>query len=417
MALSAKVVSFLLSDAVVGTTQAITGVGFQPKALIFFSGGSVSATDLTVDTLNVRVGVGFGVSATKRCCITYFINDAAATMDTSCGIREDSIVAAIDGGAVVGLWDLVSLDADGFTIVVDDQSTTVASPRVHVLCLGGTDITNVEAKSFTKAAATGNQAVTGIGFQPDMLFFLTTGQLGPLPDLDGTARYSFGAARSSTEQVVLHAFSEDSTAASNVENYSRFDECVLGRINGTFANQRGSLVSLDADGFTINWLEGTTATPVLVLAIKGGSWKVGNSATAASLTTVVTSGYGFTPKGVMVLSNCATAVNAAGVLNVDMALSVGAADSPTSRGAHSNFEFDASGTSNVWQGIEYDEIYSNLTGGGGIVGLMDVQSLDADGVTFVMDDADPTARVFAYIGMGDSPAADVPSLSLLGVGV
>jgi hypothetical protein len=422
MALSAKVVSFLLSDDVVGTTQAITGVGFQPKALIFFSGGSVSATDLVTDTLNTRIGAGFASGATKRGCITYFVNDAEATMDTSCGIRGDAAFAVTDGADVfVGAWDLVSLDADGFTIVVDIDAATASATRVHVLCLGGDDITNVETNSFTKAAATGNQAVTGVGFQPDMVFFLTTGEAGPLPDSDSAARYSLGAARSSSQQVVLHAFSEDAIAASNTDRYSRFDECVLARINGTFANQRGSLVSLDADGFTINWLEGTTAIPVLYLAIKGGGWHIGNSATATSLTTVATSGYGFTPKGVMVLSHCRTAQNTAGVMAVDMTLSVGAADSPTSRGCHSNFEFDASGTSNIFQGISYDEVYQNLTGGGGMVGEMDLQSLDADGVTFVMDDADPTARVFGYIGFGDTPAAaggpTVNSLMLMGVGI
>jgi hypothetical protein len=52
---------------------------------------------------------------------------------------------------------------------------------------------------------------------------------------------------------------------------------------------------------------------------------------------------------------------------------------------------------------------------------MDVQSLDADGVTFVMDDADPTTRVFGYIGFGDTAVAGGPpgpnALMMMGIGL
>lgn len=402
MALQAKVVSFLLSDDVVGTTQAITGVGFTPKAVILFWGGNFSATDSTAQQ-NTRFGVGFGASATKRGCIGAWINDNEATMETACIIRGDQIVAVVDGtDSAVGRWDLVSMDGDGFTVIVDQDASTANSPRVFALCLGGTDITNVEVNSFTKAASTGNQAVTGVGFQPDMVFFLATGEAGPLPDSDNTARYSFGGGRSAAQQFVIAGFSEDGTGTSNTDRYSRADTCIMGRINGTFANQRGALVSLDADGFTIDWITGTAAIPVLYLAIKGGGWHVGNSATATSLTTIATSGYGFAPKAVLVLSHLATVLSDPNSHQDHLNLSVGAADSPTSRGVHATNEQDALGTSAAWNGVQFDEVYANLSGGAGLVGLMDVDTFDGDGVTFIMDDADPSARVFGYISCGDN---------------
>jgi hypothetical protein len=418
MALSAKVVSFLLTDDVVGTTQAITGVGFQPKAVILFWGGNQSATD-SVATQNSHFGMGFGVSSSERGCIAAWVNDNEGTTETACGIRNEQLVMTVDGtDLAVGRWDLVSMDVDGFTIIVDQDASTANSPRVHALCLGGADITNVKVGSFAKAGSTGNQAVTGVGFQPDMLFLLATGEASGFPDSDSAARYCFGAARSAAEQSVIFGYSEDAVGTSNTERYVRFDECVLVRANTGTVN-RGTFVSMDSDGFTINWNEGTATCAMLYLAIKGGGWKVGNDLTQTALTTTVTSGYGFTPRGVMVASHCATSQNATpGTPNAQMMISMGAANSPTSRGCQSTEEPDGLGTSDVWNGIMFDGVYQNLTGGAGMVGEMDVQSFDGDGVTFVMDDADPTQRVFWYIGMGDTPvAAEVPSLALLGVGV
>ncbi len=420
MALSAKVVSFLLSDDVVGTTQAITGVGFQPKAIIFWWGGNTSAVDSVVND-NSHFGAGFAESATERGCIGAWVNNNEATMETAVCIREDQIAATVDGtDLTVGRWDLVSMDADGFTVIVDQDASVANGPRVHALCLGGTDITNVDFGAFTKAGATGNQAVAGVGFQPDVVFFLTTGEGGPSPDSDSTARYSLGVARSAAEQMVLHGFSEDGLGESNTERYHNHSECVMGRINSSFAQQRGSLVSLDADGFTINWLAGTATLPVLYLALKGGGWKIGNTFTSTLLTTISVSGFGFAPKGVMVLSHCAVSASTPGTMQANMMLSVGAGDSPTSRRCQSDQEDDALATSSVWKGISFDEVYQNLTGGGGMVGEMDIQSFDADGITFVMDDADPSARTFGYVACGDTPAAGGPpgpnALMLLGVG-
>jgi hypothetical protein len=258
--------------------------------------------------------------------------------------------------------------------------------------------------------------VTGVGFKPDITFFFATGEAGPLPDNDYNARYGFGAAISAAKQGVNWTWAEDANANTNDQRYTRFDECMYIETNIS-AQQRATFVTQDSDGFTVNWLAGTAAVPILYLCIKGGSWHIGNSATLTSLASIATTGYGFAPNAVMVLSACTTAQSTAGTPNSDHCLSVGAGTSPSARVAQSNFEATALATSDAWFGIEYDEIYSNLSLPG-IAGLMDIQSMDADGVTFVMDDADPTTRVFWYIGMGDSPAGPPGpnALMMLGVG-
>lgn len=420
MALSTKVGTFLAVDGVAGTTQAITGVGFLPKAIIFWWSGSSSPTDDTQNGQDSRFGMGYAVSATDRGCHGSYIEDNVATTQTEVSIRSDACIvqSSAGGAAPEGLWDLQSMDADGFTIVVDLDPPAAASRRISYLAIGGADVSSVKGGNFTKAAATGNQAVTGVGFQPDITFFFATGEAGPLPaDNDFNARYGFGAAISAAKQGVLWSWAEDGNANTNDQRYSRFDECMYIE-NNVSAQQRATFVTQDSDGFTVNWLAGTTAVPILYLCIKGGSWHIGNSATLTSLASIATTGYGFAPKAVMVLSVGATAQQTAGTPASDHCLSVGAGTGAAARVAQSNYEQTALATSDAWFGIEYDEIYSNLSLPG-IAGLMDIQSMDADGVTFVMDDADPTTRVFWYIGMGDSPAGGPPgpnALMLLGVG-
>jgi hypothetical protein len=63
------------------------------------------------------------------------------------------------------------MDPDGFTI----RWTTneARADIIHYIALGGTDITNAVASDFTMTTGSGTQDVTGLGFQPDFLMFLS----------------------------------------------------------------------------------------------------------------------------------------------------------------------------------------------------------------------------------------------------
>lgn len=419
MALQAKVVTFLAVDGIVGTTQAITGVGFQPKAILFWTFGSNSAGNQTTNAQDARCSFGFAASPTLRGCTAWFIADNVATMDTSQATRADCCICSVAGAAITGRWDLQSFDSDGFTLIVDQDPPAGDNRRIVALCLGGTDIVNATTGQWNTPGATGNQDITGLGFQPDIVFFIADGEDGPLPVAHTFAAWCLGVAKSAAEQAVGWGEAQDASANSITSRYARYDECLL-FYDDTLSQHRATFVSMLSDGFRVNWLASPQAgQPIQYLAIKGGSYRIGNGLTATSLTTVVTSGYGFAPKAVLVSSPLATAVSAAGTPNANLNWSIGAADSPTSRAAHATNEQNGQATSDVWFSQLLDAIYSNISAGAGVVGIMDVQSFDSDGVTFVMDDADPTQRVFGYLGIGDSPAGGPPgpnALMLLGVG-
>jgi len=414
MALEAKVISLTPLDGLVGTLQAITGVGFQPKALIFFYGGSASVVNQDV-SVDAHAGFGFAVSPTKRGATGTYAEDNVSTMNTAVAIRNDCCLLQVAVGGVVtnGRWDLASMDADGFTLIVDEDPT-LAPRRVTVICLGGDDITDVDLGALASPAVPGNQDVSGLAFQPDIVFFAATGQAGPLPDDDTFARCCIGVGKDSAEQGVLWGSAEDATADSTTRSYAAVDACLFMRSNAGLG-QRAVFVQPNVDGFRLNWTHADTSLPVLFLAIKGGSWRVGNALTATSVSNIVQSGFGFAPKAVMVASHGLTTWNSALVESNDRARILGAADATTESG-HLTFEQNGRGTSNVFVGIRFDEILSTRSNSA-ILGRMGRLSLDADGITFNQTDADTAARRFWYVACGDQAQIGIASkMTLLGAG-
>src|SRR5207244_5441114 len=98
--------------------------------------------------------------------------------------------------------DFVSNNADGFTVNVVTADAT--SRRVFYLALGG--LTNAVVGNYqTPATTTGNQTITGLGFQPDLLMVLSYG--GPL---------SSSPAQSDTEEIFGFSKSASVTATSDI---------------------------------------------------------------------------------------------------------------------------------------------------------------------------------------------------------
>src|SRR3990172_11544300 len=156
-----KVGSFS-SNRVTGN-QAITGVGFQPKAVIFWhqrewSDGGNNAYDYCFGT---------ATSPTARWVSSSFqsdFNDEAFHKFTS-----TRCIWLINHGSLVYLAaDFVSMDSDGFTINITDTDGTART--IFYMAIGGADV-SAFAGNFNSNTATGSQAITGVGFQPKATLF------------------------------------------------------------------------------------------------------------------------------------------------------------------------------------------------------------------------------------------------------
>src|SRR3954447_23935804 len=109
-----------------GSSQAVTGVGFQPKVL-FIKGGSNVMQVGTVD-----------MGSTKMQNVT---------------------------GSTPATGKLSSYDADGFT-VASGATVNASGTTYHYLALGGTS--DIATGTYAGNAA-GPRAITGVGFSPNLL--------------------------------------------------------------------------------------------------------------------------------------------------------------------------------------------------------------------------------------------------------
>lgn len=400
MAISTKVgnISILTTD-VVGTEKS-ESIGFVPSFVIFWINGRANAID-TVGRANWRQGFGFATSATSRRFVCARSADAVAAAVTSSGLRDDACIGSVSNAeADAGRCDYDTI-ADGFKLIVD--TAWGADIQICYFAVGGTDISNVEIGTLTPTGtAPVNQSVTLSGaFQPDVVFFLSSNDT-VINTYAVDSSIGFGAAAGPNNEFVVYGGSNDTSATMTGGGYGTDAECIAqpSGAPGTLTN-RAEFVSMNSDGFTINWLERTTAKLVCYLAVKGGKWAVGNSLTQTDTTTgIALSGLGGTPKGIMVVSHCATE-NAQDVTAGDVEFSVGAGTSASARLATGGSDDMGVADSVVTIGIEYDEIYQNCDLAGATEGLMDISTVDTDGFTLIMDDADPTQNWFGYIMVGE----------------
>jgi hypothetical protein len=113
--------------------------------------------------------------------------------------------------------------------------------------------------TFTSSASTGNQSVTGLGFKPRFVqFSLLVGGAGH------TAYSASGAMDSNGNQWATSAQSSDATDGGVHATVSITNGCIK-----IYPTSQASYVSMDSDGFTINWNDvAFGATPIGYIAFE-----------------------------------------------------------------------------------------------------------------------------------------------------
>lgn len=274
-------------------SQGYTGIGFQPKALLLF-GGLLTANGTTPHATH---SMGFVASSSDRRYSCYVDKDNVTVTVARRRWSNDKAFGIIDNaGTVLCECDLTSFDSDGFTL---NWGTADATARIiHVIAIGGTNVTNVKGGEQTRRTSTGSQAVTGIGFQPTVGFFMSNdaSTTGNATD----AHYSFGFAANSTNEGVCMAQSAHDLGDSEASRYLS-DTATIGSHNtssGSGLRALADFTSFDSDGYTLNWSTvNANAYYYAYLLIKGDF-----KADVLSWTKITTTGddaktgVGFTPK-------------------------------------------------------------------------------------------------------------------------
>lgn len=411
MALSAKKGTITLATS--GSSQAFTGVGFQPEAVIFWFANQDAAGSFS-DGCSMGVGFAAGASSEFAVCSTH--PDNQATMATNRNLTSAScLIGRLPNGTGADFEaDLASFDADGFTLNV--TNLPAAQVIIHYLALAG-DITGAKAGTFTANTSTGNQAVTGVGFQPELVLFLHA-RATALPTAATHFFLGVGAMDSAGDQASSFVMSENGAAAANVCVIQQTNTAIVAPTGGMAIDCEGDYVSMDSDGFTVNWTNAPASAWVIgYLALAGGDYHVYNDLQRTSTGTEAYTGAGFEPAAMLAFSVNDTAD---GAIDTNLfKLTVGGTDG-ASEGYAWGGVTDNSDPSDTQQKTATDKTIAFCTVGSTTDAEADLQSFDNDGFTLDWTTADATAREFWGILFG--PAAAAPSgppkgtLALLGAG-
>ncbi len=315
----------------VPVSQSIIGVGFQPKAVVFF--WTRQDTEV-IPPIGDPMVVGYGLAsgpANER-AVVIACDDFVGT--SNCGTDSSdvhSILMTSDGTPSRSAEaELTSFDPSGFTL-----NWTLNEARadiIHYIAFGGSDITNALVSEFVWDAAA-SQSVTP-GFQPDFVTLLSAGQTAAGASTHGSVYLGF--ASSPTEEAFVGTRSEDGEGCFGqpADSYvwQMTDHVMALMRNNGAADNTAELASFDPTGFTLNKdLNTTSGIKVYYLALQGGSYKVGifdkfnNMPTQQSV-----SGVGFQPQAVLLAS--ANKIPPTGSPGSQGRISFGASDGTTEGG-------------------------------------------------------------------------------------
>ncbi len=300
--------------------QSITGLGFKPKAIIFYWTAQTSQGYAA----NQYTGMGFSTSDNdaQENSVAFWSEDAQSSSDTGRTHANGSpiYIMTTDGNPVAAA-DVRSFDADGFTIGWWIQNSS--SYNIQYTAIGGADVTNAKVGSFTLTTGTGSLAITDPGFKPDFLMTLATGTEND-GDNTANAKMSVGYAASASKQSATTIFARDAQSTTSTKSQQRTDSNILLLTDTGTQDAIASLTSFDTNGFTLNKSDGPAAnTTIYYLALQGGQYDVGSltQPTATGSQSVTT---GFRPSGVMFASQNATATTS---INNTSSLTIGGASS------------------------------------------------------------------------------------------
>lgn len=375
--------------------QAYTGVGFQPKAIIFFMTGLGAVGS----GATARMGVGIALSSSSRAAVNADDLDNLATTDTDRRHDNTKCIICVAGGTIVAAADLVSMDSDGFTL---NWTTTDGGTRpVSYLALGGADL-SVFLKQIQAPNATGNVAYTGVGFQPEAMLAISSVNNNAPPVTNNDAAIAIGITDGSLSRGTSYSADHNVGASTYKSGYDAV--FLLGNdaaIASATTRQNATFVSFDSDGFTLSWNDSDATDYYWILCLRGVNFKTGSITQPAAPGTQAITGVGFQPSALFVFSGQKTALIDASTTQ-NYGLSIGVASGASARSVAWVGGVDAADPTVTDRAYATDQLVTLWTPATPTkIGEADLDSFDSDGFTLDWGTANGTQHLLAYLAIGD----------------
>ena len=225
--------------------SAITGLGFQPKFVMFISGSRQDSTS----AVGAHFSYGCAISSSARFAHTLGVQDGQTMSASVNGVSYHSATACLagvtSGAALEYLADFVSMDSGGFTLNFSTAPATAYT--YYYLALGGSNL-KVDINTATRPTTATTQSRTGLSFKPDVAWW-SNSDLTTLATITSNAISLLGAS-DGTNTHSLYATHND--AISTVAGTNAVAKAAQ---DGAPANSSvtASFTSFNSDGWTITW--------------------------------------------------------------------------------------------------------------------------------------------------------------------
>lgn len=222
--------------------------GESPKCVIVWSRAAKASAGDGVD-VHSRMGFGVAIAGGSQAAISVWSVNGKATSNCYRRHTNAGLISMVLGGG--GHDQNASLDSVGSNQFTLNWSkvAVVSVGAYHYLALGGDDV-EVYLDEITSPTSTGNVAYTGVGFQPDALVSFGINEKTVPAATVIHSLLSIGLADSASSHSVC-AYSRDSSVTSDTGRVQSGQ--AIHNVFGASATMQASLVSLDADGYTLNY--------------------------------------------------------------------------------------------------------------------------------------------------------------------
>jgi len=374
--------------------------GASPKCVLFWHSGSTSDGI----TAGSKIGFGAAISSSSRACVVTSSEDAQGTSDTDRRHDNTRCISVMNfAQTAIDEADFVSNGADQFTV---DWTTAANAQIVNFLAIGGTDV-SVFIDEISSPSSTGNVSYTGVGFQPNALVGFTIGHTTAPPGNTTygivSVGYSDGTDQAMSWMASDNAFSTSNTSRKQIAGFMGLSNDGAGP-SEPFSEC--SVVSLDSDGYTLNWdpIGGAAGRFCWVVAIKAPKTKV-LTATQGTSTGEKSTAVGFSPS--CALFTTVMGVNSVSAAN-DARLGVGALDSSSNQSFSGAVDEDGQGTTDADRIQDSNEVLKMIDHAQSVKAAA-TGSLSGTSVVMNWTIADAVAREWGGVFFGPDVSRQFPN--------
>ncbi len=389
-----KVGSFTKSTGTAPASQTVAhALGVTPKALILWTNG------VTNTSFNGGFLYSYGVTdGTTSQSIGAASRDNVGSSSSSTRLANKALTIVQWGQVLVAEADLSSMDATNFTL----NWTTNNSQAyvIHFMAIGGTDV-SAKVVGWTMATGTGNSSVTGVGFKPDVVLHSygdDTVTAAP-PTSVADAGFGLGIMDANGNQGVSFVYTKNGAGTSDTQRGQQTNAAIFAFNNSLAVTKKASFVSMDADGFTLNYsTTNGNKSRAFSLALKGLRAKVGsfNKSTATAPASQSITGVGFQPR-VVLLSSFQDVAQASPV--VETRYGIGASDG-TTHGASAFIDANGLATTLVKSIDKTSKVFIKVNNNTPAIDAeADLSSLDSDGFTLNWTTNDAVVTQILYLAL------------------